>query len=58
MTNEILRAGLEAEFLVDTLHRIVVEVDPLMRRRVIIFPILEEGKEVSCPPLFKEAHQG
>ncbi len=56
MTNEILRAGLEAKLLINTLHRVVVEVDPLMGCRVIIFPILEEGKEVPCPPLFKEAH--
>lgn len=58
MSNKILRAGLEAKFLVDTFHRVLVEVDLLMGCRVIVFPILEEGKEVSSPPLFKEAHQG
>ena len=58
MANEILRAGLESKFLVDSLHRVFVEVDPLMGCRVIVSPGLEEGKEVPCPPLFKEAHQG
>jgi len=58
VANEILRARLEAKFLVDTLHQVRVEVDPLMGCRVFIFPILEEGKEVSCPPLLEEAHQG
>lgn len=58
MANEILRARFESKFLVDSLHRVLVEVDPLMGCRVVISPSLEEGKEVSCPPLFKEAHQG
>jgi len=58
VANEILSARLEAKFAVDSPHRVLVEVDLLMGCRVIIFPILEEGKEVSCPPLFKEAHQG
>jgi len=58
MANKVLCAGLETKFLVDGLHRVLIEVDPLMGCRVVIFPILEEGKEVPRPPLFKEAHQG
>jgi len=57
MANEVLCAGLETKFLVDGLHRVLIEVDPLMGCRIVIFPILEEEK-VPRPPLFKEAHQG
>jgi hypothetical protein len=56
VSDKVLRSSFETELVVNILHRDSVDIEALMRRWVVLFPVLDEQEEVSSPSLLKQAH--